>query len=220
MYITVSGPASSGKGTISRSFAQKFGLTHVDAGLIFRWVAYLYDRAGGALEIGSELLERHPMRYVWNGCLGSIEYEGELLNSQLAHPEIANLTAELASDPKHFVRMIEITERIIGSSPEAIVDGRSAGTVLLPHAEVKFYVDAPIHVRAARRLADLIKDHPKLTYDDVLSQLNERDRKDRTRLLDPLRIPRGALLVDSSAMSVSEAMTYMRQIVQARTSCF
>jgi cytidylate kinase len=160
------------------------------------------------------------MRYTWNGCRGGIEYGGELLGYQLAHPEIANLTAKLASDPKYFTCMVGITEKVISSFPEAIVDGRSAGTVLLPHAEAKFYVDAPISVRAARRLADLAEVHPRLTHDDMLSQLEERDRKDRTRALDPLRIPQGAALIDSSAMSISEAVTYMHQIVQARTGCF
>lgn len=216
MYITINGPASSGKGTISRSFAQQFGLIHVDAGLIFRWMAYVCGRTGAFVEINSKLLKQNPMRYKWNGHRGSIEFEGKSLDVQLAHPEIASLTSKLSSDPKYFIHMIEVTEKVINSFPTAIVDGRSSGTVLLPYAEAKFYVDAPVYIRAARRLSDLAKVHPKLTYENVLSQLLERDRRDKTRTLDPLRIPQGSSIIDSGSMSVPEAVAYMYQEITTK----
>lgn len=216
MYITVSGPSASGKGTISRAFARQFGLVHVDAGLIFRWIAYVSGQVGADVVSNSQILERYPMQYRWDGNRGSIEYAGEVLDLQLADPEIARVTSELASDPMYFGPMIEVTEKIISSFPTAIVDGRSAGTVLLPYAEAKFYIDAPLRVRAARRLSDLAEAHPELTYEMILSQLRERDYRDRTRILDPLRKPQGSLVIDSSSMSVSEIVAYMHRIVVVR----
>jgi len=216
MYITVSGPASSGKGTISRSFAQQFGLVHVDAGLIFRWIAYVCRRKDALTESNLRILEKNFMQYRWDGKRGSVEYGGELIDLKLADPEIASLTSKLASDPKYFTHMTEVTERIISSFPAVIVDGRSAGTALLPNADMKFYIDAPIHIRVARRLSDLAKINEGLVYEDVFSQLLERDSRDKARSTDPLRIPQGASIIDSGSMSVSDAVTYMHQEITNR----
>ena len=210
MKITINGPAASGKGTVSRMLAGKLGYVHFDAGMVFRFYALMSINYG--IENCREFLVEQlweKWSYEWSAKGGSIICEGRDVSAELHEQHIASLTAQLAATPQDFVQMIAITERVLAEFTRVIVDGRSAGTVLLPGADRKFYLDAPAEIRAERRYQELIQRGITSSREQVIADLLSRDELDRNRRLDPLQIPEGAQVLQtgfSSATVICEAI--------------
>lgn len=201
MKIAITGPAASGKGTVSRIIARKLRLIHFDAGLVFRF--YALTRRNGVLEI----LGTDEWDYKWDGERASIEYNGRSLHRELIAPEISLQTAELASRPEHFERMVSLCESYLSKTSDVIVDGRSAGTLLLRDADHIFYIDAPVEERARRRHVEFVTSGITQTYENVLEELARRDHLDMTREVNPLIIPDSATYISTAGIDAEEIAT-------------
>lgn len=210
MRITISGPSASGKGTVSRRFAQCYGLLYVDIGLIFRCSAFFLHR-GTVRHVGEmkELLACSFWEYLWDGSRAQIRMGNATLEKELSDPLIAEQTSELAAEPEQFAELVDLSNQIIGSHDRLIVDGRSAGTIFLASADAKFYLDAHVEVRARRRLADLRALGYESTYEDVLRDLGKRDARDKARQFDPLIVPSGAEIIVTDRMTCEDVVTRM-----------
>jgi cytidylate kinase len=201
MKITISGPAASGKGTVSRVIARHFGLMHFDAGLIFRYYAYVRYERGDEAALALINSSGDVWTYDWDGVKAIVREAGETLTGRLMGAEVSHLTSALATDAVHFHRMLKLCAHVLDRVPDVIVDGRSAGTLLVPHADFKFFLEAPLPLRAERRLADYRNMGLDHSYADVFAQLEERDRLDETRSIDPLRIPEGACVIHTGHLT-------------------
>lgn len=188
--VAIDGPAASGKGTIARALAARFGFAHLDTGLLYRAVA---ARGGDPVEAARSLtpadLERPGLRTL---------AAGQAASRVAAIPEVR---AALVAFQRDFARR----------EGGAVLDGRDIGTVICPEAEVKLFVTASPEVRAHRRWLELGGDEA-----EVLAQVRERDRRDAERAIAPLRPAPDAVILDTTLMSVEEAVAKAEAIVASR----
>lgn len=178
--IAIDGPAASGKGTIARALAGRFGFHHLDTGLLYRATgAKGGDPVAAARSLDAQDLARPDLR--------SAE-AGQAASRIAAIPEVREA---LVAFQRHFA----------AQEPGAVLDGRDIGTVICPDAAVKLYVVASDEVRAARRAAELGADPA-----EMLSQLRERDLRDSQRATAPLRPADDAVVLDTSTLSIADAV--------------
>lgn len=207
MRIAICGTAASGKGTVARIIAARLNLTHIDAGLVFRTVALALKegRIGHIRDL--DFGPGSAWTYTWDGHRSNVLHEGSSIREVLISSDISDRTSRLASDPASLLALIEVVNRLIDTRDGIVVDGRSAGTLLAPDATATFYIDASIEVRARRRLQDLLPADPTQTFERVAAELQERDKRDRQRPLDPLRVPEGAVCIDTTTVSIDDAVS-------------
>lgn len=188
--IAIDGPAASGKGTIARALAREFGFPHLDTGLLYRAVGAL----GGDPTTAARALSPE-----------------DLLRPGLRTAEAGQAASRVAAIPEVRGALIEFQRRFSRQEPGAILDGRDIGTVICPGAEVKLYVIADDATRAARRAAELGAD-PAV----MLEELRERDARDAARDTAPLRAAPDAVILDTTAMSVEQAVAAATALVRER----
>jgi cytidylate kinase len=178
--IAIDGPAASGKGTIARALASHFGFHHLDTGLLYRATgAKGGDPVAAARSLQASDLDRPDLRSA----------------------EAGQAASRLAAIPEVREALVAFQHRFAAQEPGAVLDGRDIGTVICPDAAVKLYVTASDQVRALRRAAELGAD-----ADEMLAQLQERDRRDSERETAPLRLAPDAVLLDTSHLTIPEAI--------------
>jgi CMP/dCMP kinase len=178
--VAIDGPAAAGKGTIAREIARRFGFAHLDSGLLYRAVG---AKGGDAVEAARSLvpadLQRDDLRSMAAGQAASV----------------------VAAIPAVRAALVDFQRRFARAEGGAVIDGRDIGTVICPEAEVKLYVTASAAVRAHRRWLEVGGDEA-----EVLAEVEARDARDMGRADAPLRVPEGALVLDTSEMSITEAV--------------
>lgn len=214
--ITIDGTACSGKGTLAQLLAQQLGWFHLDSGLLYRAAGYLlYQLPHQQAESFSVLKEELK-------CL-SLERQDGVLKVLWHHTDItASLRTQQVSQwasliaQESFVReaLLPLQQEVVQLMQGVVADGRDMGTVVFPQALHKFYLTASVEVRAERRFAVERRSDDRITLNSVLEQLKERDLRDSTRRVAPLRKPQDALEIDTGACSIEEALALMLKHVK------
>ena len=187
--VAIDGPAAAGKGTIGRALAAEFGFAHLDTGLLYRAVAAKGgDPVAEALGLRAEDLTAPDLRSLAAGQAAS----------------------RVAAVPEVRAALVAFQRRFARSEGGAVLDGRDIGTVICPEAEVKFYVTASPEIRAHRRWLELGGDPAR-----VLAEVLERDRRDMGRMAAPLKPAPDAVMLDTSVLSVAEAVQAAARVVRA-----
>lgn len=196
--VAIDGPAAAGKGTIARAVAAHFGFAYLDTGLLYRAAARKamdgMDPVAAAQALVPHDFERPGLRTA----------------------KVGQAASKIAADPKVRVALVAFQHGFARTPGGAVLDGRDIGTVICPEAEVKLYVTASDSVRAARRHAELVEKSPDLTVAEVLADLRARDARDSERKVAPLRAAEDAVELDTSAMTIAEAVARAVALVQAR----
>jgi CMP/dCMP kinase len=193
--VAIDGPAAAGKGTIARALAARFGLAHLDTGLLYRAVGARVGTLGG----------------------DPVAAARALTPDDLARPDLRSLGAGEAASrvaviPEVRAALTDFQRRFARQPGGAVLDGRDIGTVICPEAEVKLYVTASPEVRATRRFAELGEG----SYAEVLDQVRARDARDMGRAEAPLVAAADAVVLDTSEMSVDEAVARAVSLVADR----
>ena len=200
--IAIDGSAASGKGTLARRLADHFGYAYLDTGLFYRAMGYL------TLSLWTE--QTDVSDEMINLAASSIT-PNILQNVALRGEEVTKRASILATIPKVRAALI-LQQRNFAKNPPgnetgAILDGRDIGTVICPEATHKFFVDADIEVRAARRVKELLERDAEAIYARVLQDMRERDARDSTRNSAPLKPAEDAFVIDTTKMSAEAAFT-------------
>lgn len=194
IVIAVDGPAASGKGTVARALASHFGLPHMDTGILYRAVALNLFRFGG--DPGNEF---EALR----ACdLTSVSLEDPDLRSEI----VGSFASRISGYPAVREKLFDRQRRFASQAGGAVLDGRDIGTVVAPDADVKLFVTASLEVRARRRVAELLSRGIAAHLEDVLIDLQARDARDSGRDVAPLTQAKDALLLDTSALDVDQAV--------------
>ncbi len=205
--IAIDGPVGAGKSTVARALARELGFDHLNTGAMYRALALAAHRRGIGLD--DPALEQRLAPIL---DLIRIEFEGEKVlldgadvSAALTEPAISDLASRLSTLGVVRARMVEL-QRAAAAHGGVVMEGRDIGTVVFPDAEVKFYLDADIEVRAARRFAELKAKGQAVKLDEVEADLRERDRRDSTREIAPLVCAADAIVVNSTYLSVAQVV--------------
>lgn len=206
MIVAVDGPAASGKGTLARRLAQHYGLSYLDTGSLYRAVALAVLSAGKAPddEDAAVLAAR------------SLDI-GTFTESDIRGARVGEAASMVAVIPAVRQEMLGLQRKIASTPPGAVLDGRDIGTVVCPDADVKLFVTASPEVRARRRLKELSQQGETATYDEVLTWLIERDRRDASRPVAPLRQAPDAHLLDTSDLDIEATFQAAVSIIDRHT---
>ena len=214
--IAIDGPAGAGKSTIAKALAKELGYHYVDTGAIYRTVAYFLDLLG----ISPKDVDGVE-RYI-DELTVAIEYDEEgkqhmLMNGMDVTDEIRtqdiSQKASLVSAHKVVRDMLLDMQRSVAKRHNVIMDGRDIGTVVLPKATVKIFLTASAEVRAKRRTDELLAKGQKVTFEQTLKDIKQRDYQDMNRPIAPLKQAKDAVLVDTSEMSIEQVIARMKEII-------
>lgn len=204
--IAIDGPAGAGKSTIAKMTAKKLGYIYVDTGAMYRAMAYYFLKNG----VGREDTDR--MNSECAGADITIRYvdgeqvvmlNGENVNGFIRREEVGSM-ASVCSTLKAVRDKLTELQKKLARENNVVMDGRDIGTCVLPNAQVKIYLTADSHVRALRRRDELLSKGEECSLDKIENDIIERDKRDMTREIAPLKKADDAILLDTSAMSVDE----------------
>jgi cytidylate kinase len=222
MIITIDGPTASGKSTAARLLAQNIGFYHLSSGILFRSLGYLLVTYAGYNDEKLSLPAQKDIEYYLNparficsfndtGKL-TIMFEGKNIVPLLKQKQIDHYASLIATDSRVRYELLKL-QHSLAQSYDLVVDGRDSGSVVFPHAAVKFFLTASVEVRALRWQQKQKKLGYELSLEEAIKQIENRDDRDRNRKISPLIIPNGAIVIDNSAYSIQETVDIMESFI-------
>jgi cytidylate kinase len=214
MIVTIDGPAGSGKSSAARGLARRLGIEYLDTGAMFRAVGLAMVRSNVTPGDESALAELLAMLRL-EMPPGQILLNGVDVSHAIRTPEAAAGASRVAVSAVVRTFLAE-QQRAIAAGRQMVCEGRDQGTVVFPDAAVKFFLIADPAERARRRWHDLVGQNPALTVAEVLAAQEERDRRDATRELAPLRAADDAIVVDTTHLSAEDVLDRLEHEVRSR----
>ena len=218
LIIAVDGPSGAGKSSVTSKLAQKLNIIQLNTGALYRAVG-LYCLQNNIDPSNEDVVNQNlknieiSIKYI-NGKQATFLNENDVSND-LYTPAVTN-ACSLSSQLKNVRELILKIQRKSASEQSMIVEGRDIGSVVLPDADFKFYIDASPEVRAIRRINDEKNINDNLDYETVLKDIIERDRRDMTREISPLVKPQDAIYVNTDNMNIDEVVEYMYNIIKGK----
>ena len=209
MIIAIDGSAASGKGTLAKRLAADLGFDYLDTGALYRAVALSLLKAGAD---GNDIDEKQAVRL-------SASLDLELTQSpEIRNDRIASLASQVAALGPVRAELLTLQRAFAATPPHgngAVLDGRDIGTIVLPNADLKFFIDADLDIRAERRTKELLQAGQSVMFRDVLTEMQERDNRDRSRTVAPLRPADDAITIDTSKMDADAVLALAQSHIAA-----
>lgn len=223
MIVAVDGYSSTGKSTVAKLVAAKLGLTYIDTGAMYRAVTLSALRLGlikdgvidadGLREVLKEI--KIAFKYDRNGNRYETWLNGEYAEEQIRGMEVSDQVSGIAA--LDFVREFLVArQREMGQEEDVIMDGRDIGSVVFPHADVKFFMTASPEVRAQRRYKELREKGADVSYEEVEANIRKRDYIDSHREVSPLVQAADAIVIDNGDMTIEEEVELMVREIKSR----
>ncbi len=206
--VAIDGPAGAGKSTIAKLVAKEKGYIYVDTGAMYRALAIHF------LNKGVDAADRDAVAEACKEAEVTIRYEdgiqqvylnGENVTGMLRTEEVGNMASKTSAIPTVREKLLEL-QRSLAAEKDVIMDGRDIGTNILPNADVKIYLTASVETRAKRRYDELKAKGEDCDLEEISRDIRERDERDMTREIAPLKQAEDAILVDSSDMTIPEVV--------------
>ena len=216
MNIAIDGPAGAGKSTIAKKVAKTLGYIYVDTGAMYRAMA-LY-----MIKLGIDPENANAIEEACKSADIGIEYRdgeqvvllnGENVNAYLRTEEVGNMASVTSVNAKVREKLVELQQKL-AATKDVVMDGRDIGTVVLPNAEVKVYLTASSLVRAKRRALELEAKCEAVDLAKIEADIIDRDNRDMTREISPLKQAEDATLIDSSYMNIDEVVEAILNLVK------
>ncbi len=218
MNIAIDGPAGAGKSTIARSLAGKLGFVYVDTGAMYRAMAYYFLQNGIAAE------DEQAVSGACGDAVVTIAYQngeqqvflnGENVSGLIRTEEVSETTSKISVYPVVRKKLVELQQKLAADT-DVIMDGRDIGTCVLPDAQVKIFLTASVAVRAKRRYEELLAKGESCELNEIEQDIIERDKRDMTREVSPLKQAEDAVFVDTSYMSVEQVVETLHSIYEEK----
>ncbi len=220
MIVTIDGPAGTGKSTVAQRLARRLGLQVLDTGAMYRAITLVVLDAGVDPRDGASVervAAQADLRFDFAADPPRLFARGAAVGEAIRTLRVTSQVSTVASHPGIRAAMVSAQRAIAAAHPHLVTEGRDQGSVVFPDADVKFYLDASVEVRAQRRLAELMaRDGARVEGGDggasaerlarVIADIEARDRSDRERTVGPLRIPEDAIVLDTGDRSVDEVV--------------
>lgn len=202
--ITIDGPVGVGKSTVARALSERLGYTYLDTGAMYRAFSLKVLRNGIPLENEKEIIRLLQKTRVWFDG-NRVLLDGEDVSGAIRTKEIDSVVSYISAIPE-VRRHIVAIQREIASGGKVVMEGRDCGSVVFPKAKYKFYLDASIEERVRRRLLDEKYRNQGLSPEEVRKSIELRDYLDKSRKDSPLRVPKGAILINTDGLRVEEVV--------------
>ena len=216
--VAIDGPAGAGKSTIAKSLSKKLGVIYVDTGAMYRAMALYLLRSGvdsGDAEGISRTCADADISIAFEDGVQQVMLNGENVSGLIRTEEVSSMASKSSVNPDVRAKLVELQQKL--AEKEALVmDGRDIGTVVLPNAEVKIYLTASSAVRAKRRYDELRAKGEDCELAQIEADIIERDHRDMTREISPLKQADDAVLVDTSDMTIEEVENRLISIVEEK----
>lgn len=220
--ITLDGPAASGKSTLGERLAKSLNFMYLDTGVMYRAVTLAVlkknvdvNDEGLVTKVAEEMdLDIHPAT-IDDGRSNDVIFEQEDVTWEIRLPDVEAHVSQVSAYKGVRVAMTK-KQREIGNRGGIVMVGRDIGTVVLPDAEIKLYLDASVEERAKRRYLELIHRGKQTNYESVLDDLKRRDKIDSSRAIAPLRPAEDAIMIDSDHMDAEEVFQYIFKLVKEK----
>jgi cytidylate kinase len=211
LIIAIDGPAGAGKSATARELAVRLALPYLDTGAMYRAVALLARRAGlerldadgQARVVG--FAERLAVSFRGDPRAQRVILDGEDVTDALRAPDVSQMASVVSAIPEVRRQMVR-RQRELAARSGGVIEGRDIGTVVFPDATLKIFLTAEPEVRARRRFEELGRRGVAASWEDVLEEQRERDRRDSTRADSPLRPAEGAVVFDTSRLTLAEVV--------------
>ncbi len=207
MRIAIIGYSGAGKSTIAKAVARELGIDYVDTGAMYRAIGLKMTSRGMAME-ESEALQKMLDETDIDFRSGDVILDGQVVSDRIRTPEISMAASACSALAMVRSKLVELQQKM-GREKSIIMDGRDICEVVLPDAELKYYLTASAEERARRRTDELIAKGEKVNFDQVLADIEMRDYNDSHRAVTPLRRAEDAEEIDSTSMTVDEVVGYI-----------
>jgi CMP/dCMP kinase len=213
VVIAIDGPAGAGKSTVGRAIARRLGLEYLDTGAMYRAVAFAALRRGVSVhDVDAVAAVARGLELVLDEA-GRVAVDGVDATAEIRGRDVTESVSVVAANSAVRAELVERQRAWARARGGGVIEGRDIGSVVFPDAKLKLYVTATPRVRAERRVGDIGGE-----VTDVEASIIERDRKDSTRADSPLREAAGAVVVDTSGMSVDEVVGHILDLLESSTA--
>ena len=206
--VAIDGPAGAGKSTIAKLVAKEKGYVYVDTGAMYRGLAIHFLDKGIQPQETEKVIEAckdAEVTIAYEDAVQHVYLNGKDISSRLRNEEVGNMASVTSAIPEVRKKLLELQQNL-AKTQNVIMDGRDIGTCVLPHADVKVYLTASVETRAKRRYQELQEKGEDCNLEEIAHDIEERDRRDMTREIAPLKQAEDAVLVDSSDMTIAEVV--------------
>lgn len=215
MIIAIDGPSGSGKSTIAKILAKKLNISYLDTGAMYRGIGY-YAVSNGVSPDDEQavvgLIKDLKMEISEENGIQQVIVNGKNVTPYIRENSISMAASTISKIPQVRIKLVEL-QREIAAKSDCVLDGRDIGSYVLPNADYKIYMTASSLVRAQRRQAELALKGQILTVDEILEDIEKRDKQDKTRKFAPLVICEDAVVIDTSFLNVEEVVEKIIDIV-------
>lgn len=218
IVVAIDGPAGAGKSTVARAVAAKLGFLYIDTGAMYRCIALWASRrdvADSDMHRLEQLALEADIRFEHG--TNRVLLNGEDVTAAIRAPEIGALASRVSAVPGVRRALVD-KQRAMAETANVVMEGRDIGSVVFPDARIKVFLDAPSNVRAGRRIAELRQRDLAVDGDATAREIEDRDRRDRTRSEAPLIQAPDAVYLDSGCLTAAEVEQAVLKIVRDRTA--
>ena len=216
--IAIDGPAGAGKSTIARRTARELSFIYVDTGALYRALAVFLEDEGISPEdtekVG-EAVKSVKVSIVYENGEQQVLVNGKNVTSRLRAEAVGNMASTVSAIPAVRAALLDL-QRDLAKAHDVLMDGRDIGTNVLPEAELKIYLTASVETRAERRYKDLQEKGVEKNLSEIKKEIEERDHRDMTRAIAPLKQAEDAVYLDTSHMNVDEVVEAIKKLYRER----
>ena len=223
LTIAIDGHASTGKSSIAKEIALKYGYIYINSGSMYRAVTLfaiknnLLEELNENIDLFIEKLNAVSIDFRFNkiNLISEIFLNGRNVEKEIGSLEISNFVSKVAAIPEIRKEMVKL-QRNIDRKKGVVMDGRDIGSVVFPDADIKLFLTASETVRAKRRFEEMINNGFSVSYDDILNNIRIRDNLDSSRSDSPLTIEKDAVVIDNSNMSIDEQIKQIMNLIDKK----
>lgn len=216
LLIAIDGPSASGKGTLAKRIAAHYQMDHLDTGKLYRAVG---QRTLHLVDDIQEAEDHHSEAAHMAVEIATSLSLNDILNAQnLSNEEVGKAASIVSAIPEVRKALLDFQRSVADSPNGAVLDGRDIGTVVCPHAHIKFFITASLNARADRRTKELQKQDKRIIREAVFKELEQRDARDMQRSTAPLKQTEDAYFIDTTDMNMDEVLSKATAIIDAFTS--
>ena len=225
LTIAIDGHASTGKSSIAKEIALRYGYIYINSGSMYRAVTLfaiknnLLEELNENIDLFIEKLNAVSINFRFNeiNLISEIFLNGRNVEKEIGSLEISNFVSKVAAIPEIRKEMVKL-QRNIDRKKGVVMDGRDIGSVVFPDADLKLFLTASDSVRAKRRFEEMINNGLPVSYDDILNNIRIRDNLDSSRTDSPLTIEKDAVVIDNSNMSIDEQIKQIILLIDKKKS--